>query len=398
VAAAKERPVAVIGAGPYGLATAAHLAGAGVHVRVFGEPMESWERHMPEGMLLRSRWAATNIADPDRALGIDRFHDERGLDRTEPIPLTRFVEYGHWFQQRALPQLERRRVQQLTHTRGTFRVALDEGELLEADRVVVAAGIIPFAWCPPQFRGLPGELVSHTADHRSLVAFSGLRVVVVGAGQSALESAALLAEHGADVRVFVRAEDVRWLNEEVRHDLPLRLYAYDRIGIGGTESSWLAARPELFRRLPRSLREPVAYRCIRPAAASWVRPRLGGVQITVGRYVRSAARRNGSAELELDDGQKVGADHVLLATGYRVDLSQYGFLEERLVASIRTRFGHPVLGAGLESSVHGLHFVGAAAADTFGPVMRFVCGTWAAARSVTRQVVGRRAPGTGFSW
>jgi flavin-dependent dehydrogenase len=43
------------GAGPYGLSAAAHLIRAGVDVRVFGGPMESWAHHMSTGMLLRSR-------------------------------------------------------------------------------------------------------------------------------------------------------------------------------------------------------------------------------------------------------------------------------------------------------------------------------------------------------
>ena len=91
-------------------------------------------------------------------------------------------------------------------------------------------------------------------------------------------------------------------------------------------------------------------------------------------------------------------DHVLLATGYRVDLERYRFLDRALLRQIRTLDGAPALGKGLESSVDGLHFVGLTAARTFGPVMRFVCGTWGAARAVTRGIVGRRAPRTGFSW
>jgi cation diffusion facilitator CzcD-associated flavoprotein CzcO len=125
MASARQRPVAIIGAGPYGLATGAHLAAAGVSVRIFGEPMESWERHMPEGMLLRSHWAASNIADPHRALGLDRFHHERNLDRDEPIPLRRFIEYGRWYQEHALPQLERRRIERLSYTGQAFALELE---------------------------------------------------------------------------------------------------------------------------------------------------------------------------------------------------------------------------------------------------------------------------------
>ena len=64
--------VAVVGAGPYGLACAAHLRD-GLDVRLFGEPMSFWTNHMPEGMLLRSPYVASHIADPDRALTLDDY-------------------------------------------------------------------------------------------------------------------------------------------------------------------------------------------------------------------------------------------------------------------------------------------------------------------------------------
>ena len=142
---------------------------------------------MPEGMLLRSRWQASHIASPGHDLTLDQFHTERELDRPSPIPLLRFIEYGRWFQERAVPQLERRRVERVSPTGQSFTVELEGGETFPAARVVVAGGIVPFAWRPPEFEALPRSLASHTADQPSLAEFAGRRVVVVGAGQSALE-------------------------------------------------------------------------------------------------------------------------------------------------------------------------------------------------------------------
>jgi lysine/ornithine N-monooxygenase len=390
----------VVGAGPYGLATAAHLLAEGVPVRAFGEPMESWQKHMPEGMLLRSKWRASHIASPDNKFTLDRYHEAAGLERSRPIPLQRFVDYGLWFQEQAVPQLERRRIHRISATGEGFTIELEDGETFSAGRVVVAGGIVPFAWRPPEFGALPASRVSHTADHSSLAPFAGQRVIVVGGGQSALESAALLAEHDVEVRLVVRGGQIVWLNEDHRPgDPPLWMYAQARIGIGGPKSSWLAARPELFRLLPRSLSDSLAQRCTPPpAGASWLRARLADVDVTLGESITRVDRANGHVKLELGDGRKVDGDHVLLATGYRVDLSQYRFLDQALLREVRTLDGAPVLGEGLESSVDGLHFVGLTAAGTFGPVMRFVCGTWGAARAVTRRAVGRRARRTGFSW
>jgi cation diffusion facilitator CzcD-associated flavoprotein CzcO len=65
--------VAVIGAGPYGLAAGAHLKAKGIRTRVFGEPMEFWAKKMPEGMLLRSLREASNLSAPDEAFTLEDY-------------------------------------------------------------------------------------------------------------------------------------------------------------------------------------------------------------------------------------------------------------------------------------------------------------------------------------
>jgi cation diffusion facilitator CzcD-associated flavoprotein CzcO len=401
-------PVAIIGAGPYGLSAAAHLTRTGVAARVFGEPMESWARHMPVGMMLRSRWEASNIADPGHALGLESYEAALGLERAEPVPLARFVEYGRWFQARAVPGLDRRRVTRVAAHSNGFRVELEDGENFLAERVVVAAGIVPFAWRPPQFAGLPPSLVSHSADHRDLSVFEGRRVAVVGGGQSAFESAALLAEAGADVEIVARGRRIRWLSPPEKDRLSadavdakypgLLAYAQRKTALGGPLRGWLAAWPDLFRWLPYGTRARLVSRIIMPRIAGWLRPRLSGVPITTGRTVTSVARHGDQLALGLDDASTRVVDHCLVATGYRIDVARYAFLAPELVGRVRTRGGSPVLTAGFESSVPGLHFLGAPAGRSFGPVLHFVCGTWASARGLTRAIVGRRAPRGGFTW
>src|SRR3954471_1215293 len=203
--------VAIVGAGPYGLSTAAHLRGAdGIATRVFGQPMSFW-KSMPKGMLLRSTWDACHIAYPSGELTLDAYGRAIGREFANPVPLDGFLDYARWFQTTAVPDVDRRRVGMVEREGDGFRLVLRDGEVVGASRVVVAAGIESFAWRPDQFRGLPRRLVSHTSHHRDLGRFAGKVVVVVGGGQSALESAALMREAGASVEVIARAPHLTWL-------------------------------------------------------------------------------------------------------------------------------------------------------------------------------------------
>jgi FAD-dependent urate hydroxylase len=376
--------VVVVGAGPYGLSAATHLRSAGLDVRVFGDPMASWRR-MPAGMFLRSNWPATNIAELHGELSLDTYQEETGARFGLPVPLERFVEYGEWVQQRAVPDVDRRLVSRIDAIADGFRLELEDGERLSARRVVVACGIERFARRPEPFAGLPGEFASHTGAHTRLDRFAGRRVAVLGGGQSALESAALLAEGGADVEVFARRKIV-WLRG---HSVKKRLgrfgpVVYAPTDVGPLWYSRLVALPDLFRRLPRAAQDRIARRSIRPAGAHWLVPRLEGVRLHVGRSVEGAGPVGDELELRLDDGSTRRFDHLLLGTGYRVDIAGYPFLAPELLLRIRRVDGYPVLAGGLESSVPGLHFLGAPAAWSFGPIMRFVSGSWYAGRAVAR--------------
>src|SRR5204862_38814 len=127
------------------------------------------------------------------------------------VPLDRFVEYGRWFQKQGVTDLDPRRIKTVERSNGGFKVTTDDGEPILANRVVVATGIEPFAYRPPETQGLSPTFVSHSCDHSDLRRFASKRVLVVGAGQSALESAALLHEGGAEVEVAIRNPNVRWL-------------------------------------------------------------------------------------------------------------------------------------------------------------------------------------------
>jgi cation diffusion facilitator CzcD-associated flavoprotein CzcO len=392
---AVERParsacdIAVIGAGPYGLAASAHLlADDGLAVRVFGDPMSFWERQMPVGMLLRSPREASHIADPRGELTLDHYERSIGEAPTRPVPLERFIDYGRWFQEQAVPDLDRRKIVCVHGAPGGFRLELEDGAELFAERVVLAGGIAPFAWRPNEFAGVPAELASHASEHDDLSGFAGRSVIVVGGGQSALESAALLHEQGAEVRVLVRADHINWLVRSSRlHRLQsVRRLLYAPADIGPAGVSWLVASPSWFKRLPIGVQVPLARRSIRPAGSGWLVPRLESVPIEIGRSIVSAGVGDRGVELVLDGGERRAADHVLLGTGYRIDVTKLAVLAPELRTALEVVGGYPVLDPSYQSSIPGLHFVGAPAAWSFGPLMRFVAGTGFAARALSRGI------------
>jgi cation diffusion facilitator CzcD-associated flavoprotein CzcO len=387
--------VAVIGAGPYGLAVAAHLKAARIETQVFGEAMGFWRNNMPKGMKLRSPWRASHIADPRDAWSLDRYVEAAGLKRAENQPIEQFIAYGEWFQRGAVPDLDPRKVEIVQRNAGGFRLRLEDGETIEARRVVIAMGLANQDFRPSEFEGLPGELVSHTCEHADLGVFRGHRVAVIGRGQSGCESAVLLSEAGADVELISRG-DIVWIGSETPGAenqgwrWRLRELIAARGGVGPFPLDWLVDRPAIVGVLPAEWRDRLSIRSLRPAATAWLRPRAGAVRYSPGRRIVAARPAGAKISLELDNRTRAAFDHVLLATGYRIDVRRFGVLAPNLLAGIAQSDGYPVLDAGFEASVPGLHFAGSTALKSFGPLMRFVWGAGHAARAITRAVRARR--------
>jgi len=390
--------VAIIGAGPYGLSVAAHLCRVrGLDVRVFGEPMSFWNQNMPVGMLLRSNWTATQIAGPDESVTLEAFQEATRKSFSMPVPVDCFIQYGLWYQQVAVPHLDRREVTRIDAGGSGFRMELATGDVIEARRVIIAAGIGSFAWKPSEFKDLPSALASHTSQHHDLTRFADKQVLIIGGGQSALESAALIHEAQGAAEVFARTHVIHWLqgllSKTLHHGLGsfVRRVLYAPTDVGPAGLSQLLARPHLVRRLPRDLQDRLRKRAVRPAGARWLVDRLKPVPIHLGRSVTSVQIVGEKVKVRFDDGTERLADHVLLGTGYKVDVSKYAFLSPKLIESVSRHNGYPRLRVGLETSVSGLHIVGAPAAWSFGPVMQFVSGTTFACRELLRSIGGNHA-------
>jgi thioredoxin reductase len=313
------------------------------------------------------------------------------------VPLDRFVQYGLWYQRQAVPDLDQREVIRIGPDLTGFRLTLEDGEVVHAGRVVIAAGIGSFAWRPPQFQNLPSSLASHTSEHSDLRRFGGKKVLVIGSGQSALESGALLHESGAEVEIIGRSPQIHWLQGRLSRTLHHRLGRFARTllyaptDVGPAGISQLMARPDLLRKLPRELQDKLRKRAVRPAGARWLVCRLQDVPIRLGRSVISVATAGERVRVRLDDASERTVDHVLLGTGYRVDIAKYPFLAPELLQSIQRFNGYPRLKQGLETSVPGLHILGAPAAWSLGPLMQFVSGTHYASSALVRVIAKKKS-------
>jgi thioredoxin reductase len=391
--------VAIVGAGPYGLSLGAHLRAAGVPVRQFGLPMQLWRDHMPAGMFLKSQGFASNLSDPAGRHTLRAFCASTGRDYADyglPVPLETFVAYGEWFQRAEVPHLEELMVSNVIRTSGGYEITLSDGSATLARTVVVATGVQHFSYVPSTLVALPGQVCTHPSAHDDLGVFAGREVAVIGAGQSALESAALLHESGAKVTVLARTSKLVWNGAPLALDRPLHQRLREpEATLGSGWSTWFySTQPRLYRRLPAAQRVRIARTALGPAGAAWLRSRVEGkIRTLTGHSVRWAEAEASGVRLGLktlgrttSDGKtsEITVDHVLAATGYRTDLDRLTFLDPGLRAMVRTLASTPEVGPDFQSSAPGLYFIGPAVAPTFGPVMRFVCGADFAARTVAR--------------
>jgi cation diffusion facilitator CzcD-associated flavoprotein CzcO len=379
----KVTPVAIIGAGPYGLSIAAHLAERGIENRIFGQPMSFWSNIAAAGSrrYLKSYCFGTNLSAPGAGYSFADYNEPRGLETFEPCSIGNFADYGQWFQQHNVPWCESIDVRHIAPERSGFRLTLANGEQVLASQVVLATGLTGFANVPDVLAALPPKLCSHTSEVMSFSAYAGLDVAVVGAGQSALEAAALLHEAGARPQVLIREDQVYWHQRVMRERSLWRRLRSPITGLGTGPKAWALTRfPGAMHRVPENLRTRFVRSHLSAEGAWWLRERVEGiVPMRLSNTVIGARECDGRVELQLRATlsgrvEALKVDRVIAGSGYLVDVDRMTVLDGSLRAGIRRIGQTPRLDSTFQTTVPALRIVGPATAMSFGPLFRFVVG------------------------
>lgn len=388
----------IVGAGPYGLSLATYLSDKEIPFRILGTPMEFWKTSMPEGMSLKSDGHASSLFDPSDSFTLARFCLEEGIPYADlglPVSLQTFISYGLAFQERMAPMVEDRMVCSVKDNGEGFELILDDGERLSTRNLVLAVGVGYFAYMPAALDGLTNNYATHSSHYGDLASLANRDVAILGAGASALDLGALLHRAGSRPVIIARGPTVSF------HDLqPLPRTFRSRLraptsGIGPGWRSWFYCKaPRLFHYLPETLRLRQTKSHAGPSGGWFIKEAVvGKVPIMVNTSIQEAAIEGDRVRLDLHSlkarSSRLVVDHVIAATGYRVDVNRLTFLDESLVRRIETVQRTPILTSYFESSVPGLYFVGPVAANSFGPLLRFAVGAEFAARRVSRRLASR---------
>lgn len=369
----QDTELLIVGAGPFGLSLAAYAAQHGIDYLVVGRPMEFWQDNMPAGMLLRS--ACDWHLDPGNVATIERFLEAQGRTPADVEPLSRqfYLEYTAWFQAQhriqSLP-LYVDRLDRVDDGQYRYRATLEDGSAIRARHAVLAIGFKYFKHLPADLVALlPAGRFSHTCDLVEFEALNNKRCLILGGRQSAFEWAALLHEAGAAaVHVSHRhrspafaAADWSWVSpivDAIAHDPGWfrRLPEHEQAAV--VQRLWAEGRLKV---------EPwLGARVLRPGVSIWPNTQL----------VSCHGLPGGELVAQLDSGERLAVDHVVLATGYKVNVGQIPFLAKgNIGGQLATRNAFPVLDERFQTNLPGLFITSMAANQDFGPFFAFTIST-----------------------
>ena len=374
----------IVGAGPFGLAVAAQAQADGVDYLVVGKPMGFWRSHMPAGMFLRS--ACDWHLDPANLHTIEAFLATRGQTAAdvEPLPLDFYLSYTRWFQEQKGLRIEPVLVERLDRVEGGFRAQMENGEIIDAENVVLALGFANFIHIPAELIALlPADRYAHTCHLVEFAPLAGKRILIIGGRQSAFESAALLREAGAaHIHISYRHPTPRFV--------PSDWGPANRIVAG------LAENPTWFRDLSDEGKAEINHWFWtegRLKLEPWLWPRINHPNVTLwpeSQLAGCAVEADGALQIRLESGASFLVDQVLFATGYEVEMGRVALLARgNLLAELATVNGSPCLDEHLQTNIPGLFITSMPAVQDFGLFFAFTISARLSAQLMGRGIQQR---------
>ncbi|WP_127529420.1 NAD(P)-binding domain-containing protein [Paenibacillus kobensis] len=368
----------IIGAGPYGISLAAHAKAAGLSYVLLGQPMHFWKEQMPQTMFIRTNPLYISLSDSEDRWTIERFSEETGTELSSPFPRPAFIDYAFWFAEQVGVEFTPELATEVRRDSEAYEIVTRTGRHISAACVIIATGLQHFSYIPDEMRTLPPCLLTHTFGQTGFDHFRGNSVAVIGSGQSAWEAAALLYIAGSETELLFRSEEVRYAGED-----------------NAVTGLRLIESAEQFYRQP-----------LEEKQARWNTPRRGSVAQFLKPYVEGKVKETGGVEivraeaqdggtkalLTLSNGETRLVDHIVCATGYRINLELLPFLAPELLSAIRRDtipfHGFPLLSEHFECSIPGLYFAGPLASHSHGPAFGFIAGIAQACRSIIPHIAG----------
>ena len=195
-----------------------------------------------------------------------------------------------------------------------------------------------------------------------------------------MDLAALLHQAGALVQLIARGSEIFFHTRRVKPPTLIDQLRAPITGIGpGWKLFWCTNLPLVFRLTPERFRFLIVEKILGPAPGWFIRDQVvGKVPFNLGVTITEASILNGRVNLQLTNSsgttRTLVTDHVIAATGYKIDLRRLTFLDSDIQSGIRPVDYTPILSSSFESSVPGLYFIGVSATHTFGPLLRFAFG------------------------
>lgn len=356
----------IIGAGPFGLAMAAHAKHLGIDFIMVGKPMEFWKANMPEGMYLRSEcdWHF----DTRNEHTIEQFLSTKNLTPEDVKPIARdfYLLYADWFSEQKGITASPVYVTRLDRSDEGYRAVADDGSAITADNVVIATGFKYFQHIPEEFvQLLPPGAYTHTCDFVDMKQMQGKRCLILGGRQSAFEWAALLHEADATmVHVVHRhpspafaAADWAWVNPIVDN---------------------MVNEPGWYRRLSQDEKDKLNKKLRvegRLKVEPWLEARIAKRNVKLWPNAEVVACKElpeKQLKVTLRSAETIIVDHVICATGYKVIVDRIPFLAQgNVLPQIAVRNGFPELDEHFQTSLPGLFMTSLPAAQDFGPFFGF---------------------------